>query len=68
MQQPQSWWKITPQNKLIEWIDEVSPKLSQQRTLQLMLEDRRDWLDTLDNRELPYSDPYYWAAFTISGR
>jgi CHAT domain-containing protein len=63
----QTWLQSATSDQLIDWVNIVIPSLSQQRALQLILEDRRDWLNTLDNPNPPYSDPYYWAAFTISG-
>jgi tetratricopeptide (TPR) repeat protein len=63
----QTWLKTATRDKLIEWLDAAIPKLSQQRSLQLLLQDRRDWLDTLDSNDPPFCHPYYWAAFTISG-
>jgi CHAT domain-containing protein len=63
----QTWLKTATRKKLIEWLDAVMPKLSQQRSLKLVLEDLRELLNTMDDTKPPYDHPYYWAAFTISG-
>lgn len=63
----QTWLKTATRDKLIEWLDAAILKLSQQRSLRLLLEDRRDWLHRLDSNDPPFCHPYYWAAFTISG-
>jgi CHAT domain-containing protein len=63
----QTWLKTATRDQLIEWLNAVMPKLSQQRSQKLVLEDLRELLNTMDDTEPPYDHPYYWAAFTISG-
>ncbi|NER32143.1 MAG: CHAT domain-containing protein [Symploca sp. SIO1C4] len=63
----QNWLKNTNRDQLIEWLDTTITKLSNQRSPRLVLEDERELISKMDSNEKPFSHPYHWAAFTISG-
>ncbi len=63
----QTWLKTATPQQLIEWLNAVIPKLEGQSAQIVLNTSRRKFL-ALDNSNPPYSHPYYWAAYTISGR
>ena len=60
----QTFLRTAIRTDLIQWLDWAIPKLP--RSLSLILESERE-LITMMTTEQPYSHPYYWAAFTLSG-
>ena len=54
--------------KLLTWVDTASSQLTQEkyRGARASLRDLRNEIATME--ENPFRNPYYWAAFTISGR
>jgi len=60
----QTFLQTATRADLIEWLDWAIPKLP--RSLSLLLESERDVIAMMTT-EKPYSHPYYWAAFTLSG-
>ncbi len=62
----QTWLKSATHEDLINSIQDAITQLSEQKALQLALEDEQLRISKLEENQ-PYSHPYYWAAFTISG-
>jgi len=60
----QTFLQTATRADLIEWLDWAIPKLP--RSLSLLLESERDVIAMMTT-EQPYSHPYYWAAFILSG-
>ncbi len=62
----QTWLKNATRENLLNSIQGAFAQLSEQRALQLTLEDEQSRISIMEENQ-PYSHPYYWAAFTISG-
>jgi len=60
----QTWLQNATRQDLINWCEQNEPLLP--GSLALILEDERDRLSKLEG-DRPYSHPYFWAAFTVSG-
>jgi CHAT domain-containing protein/Flp pilus assembly protein TadD len=58
--------KSATREDLINFIQGAIAQLSEQKVLQLALEDEQFRIRQIEENQ-PYSHPYYWAAFTISG-
>ncbi|NEQ69757.1 MAG: CHAT domain-containing protein [Symploca sp. SIO2D2] len=63
----QSWLKTATRDQLIAWLDLAIAKLYDEPAPRLVLEDRREVISRMDKNHIPFSHPYYWAAFSISG-
>jgi len=61
----QTFLRTATRADLVQWLDWAIPKLP--RSLSLILEETKRGLATMMETEQPYSHPYYWAAFTLSG-
>ncbi|NEP58390.1 MAG: CHAT domain-containing protein [Symploca sp. SIO2G7] len=62
----QTWLKTATCEQLIEWLDCAIAKLSDEPALSRILKSQQK-LIRIDENETPFSHPYHWAAFTISG-
>jgi len=63
----QTWLKTATRDQLIAWLDLAIAKLYDEPAPRLVLEDRREVISRIDKNHIPFSHPYYWAAFSISG-
>ncbi|MGK7928462.1 MAG: CHAT domain-containing protein [Spirulina sp.] len=63
----QSWLKTATKTDLQTWLDDAIATLQQDFSFKRLLEIRRQNIDTMES-DRPYAHPYYWSAFTLSGR
>ncbi len=61
----QTWLSNATKSELIQWLDDASQKL-EKRSLSKALKFECEKIAKLE-AEKPYSHPYYWAAFTLTG-
>ncbi len=76
LQSAQMWLKNATRDQLIQSLDDAIARIAQfpednmasntKKSLQLVLKDQCKII-TMNKTQQPYSHPYYWAAFTISG-
>ncbi|MEM1281117.1 MAG: CHAT domain-containing protein, partial [Cyanobacteria bacterium P01_H01_bin.152] len=64
LEKARTFLRTATQADLIQWLDWAIPKLP--RSLSLILESERKLIRMMTT-EQPYSHPYFWAAFTLSG-
>ncbi|MEC4893724.1 MAG: CHAT domain-containing protein, partial [Oscillatoria sp. PMC 1050.18] len=66
LESAQTWLRTSTSEDLVIWLDAAINSLGNNIPLRLTLEDFRENLAMEEG--IPYGNPYYWAAFTISGR
>ncbi|NEQ70266.1 MAG: tetratricopeptide repeat protein [Symploca sp. SIO2D2] len=62
----QTWLKTATRDQLIAWLELKIAKLSDKPALSRLLKSQQR-LIRINENEIPFSHPYYWAAYTISG-
>ena len=64
----QNFLRNVTKEKLLTWVDTAISQLTQEKHMgvRASLRDLRNEIAKME--EYPYRNPYYWAAFTISGR
>ncbi|NER46644.1 MAG: CHAT domain-containing protein, partial [Symploca sp. SIO1A3] len=62
----QTWLKTASRDQLIAWLELEIAKLSDKPALSRLLKSQQR-LIRINENEIPFSHPYYWAAYTISG-
>jgi CHAT domain-containing protein len=74
LRQSQSWLRDITSLELADWLLEISRLEHLDLLIKHDLEQRASSLQedanssTMDSHRPPYQDPYYWAAFTLTGR
>ena len=68
LQCAQNFLRNGTKEKLLTWVDTAISQLTQEKHMgvRASLRDLRNEIATME--EYPFRNPYYWAAFTISGR
>jgi CHAT domain-containing protein len=61
------WLRTAPVSELSRWYQQQMDALADDNTLRPWLLDRLDELATMEPDFILYENPYYWAAFTLTG-
>ena len=67
LQQTQTWLQTITNAKLAHWLETTLPQVAADRSLHNALLSRIRNLQANPDT-MSYQDPYYWAAFTLSGK
>ncbi len=72
LKQAQTWLRSQTQTDLANWIDQLAtmPDLGfhWRKELEAQAKILRESQSTMKTNDPPYADPYYWTAFTLTGR
>ena len=61
------WLRTASVAELSRWYQQQMDALPDDHSLRPWLRDRLDELATMKSDSIPYENPYYWAAFTLTG-